>query len=337
MAAELPAAAAAPRTLALCFLVGDADVPLSDAWAAWLATGADAGGRNPRARVFVHSAQYAATPEARAHPALAGAAASARFVPWERTCWGKFGIVRAQQRLFEAALAERDVACCVLLSGDCAPLAPFDAVFEALVGAGGAPPRRSLLAVEDGPLNTTHERRERSARDLERAAREHKDLAAWPADWPWRWAVASQWCALQRKEAELLRKGWPTLEACFDGADTPDEHAYAVFFRGALGGDAGFDECFERRGPMLVEWGAPGSEEAAAAAQCATCREHDLNERRECSPRTFHLAELSPELVRGARARGKLFVRKLCLASIRATGPSAADELSARTWRLSDA
>jgi hypothetical protein len=87
---------------------------------------------------------------------------------------------------------------------------------------------------------------------------------------------------------------------------------------------------------MFVEWGSPGPQEAAAAARCATCCGHDLNDRRECSPRTFHLAELSPELARGARATGKLFIRKLCLAAIRAAGPGAIDELCDRTWRLRD-
>ena len=313
-------------TLALCFLVSGADVPLPAMWAAWLAEGAATGasGRNARARVFVHSAQYAATPEARAHPVLSGAATSARFVPWERTCWGQFGIMRAQQRLFEAALAEPDVACCVLLSGDCAPLASFKAVYEALVGGEGGGAGRSLLAVEDGPLNTTHELREHSARDLARAAREHSDPAAWPALWPWRWAVASQWCALQRSEAELLRARWPILEACFDGAHVPDEHAYAVLFRGALGGDAGFDARFKHCSPMLVDWDKAPSACLAGLAHANAVRS---------SPHSFHLADLSPALVRHERARGHLFVRKICLAALD-KDRLATEELSDRTWRL---
>jgi len=330
------------KTLALCFLVSEADVPLPAMWAAWLAAGAGAaarGGRNPRARVFVHTASHpppSATPAG--EPALARAAASAAFVPWERTGWGRFGIVRAQQRLFEAALRERDVACCVLLSGDCAPLAPFDAVFEALVGSEGVQgepqgePRKSLLAVEPEPLKPAHRAREPAAVRLRDEAAAHADPAAWPeagpAAWPWRWGVASQWCALQRREAELLAANFAVVEACFDGTHVPDEHAYAVFFRGALGGDAGFDARFERRGPMLVDWDM-------APLACLAGLDHA--DAVGSSPHSFHLADLAPALVRRERASGHLFVRKLCLAALRRGegGEAAAcEELCDRTWRL---
>jgi hypothetical protein len=257
------------------------------------------------------------------------AAASAAFVPWERTSWGKFGILRAQQRLFEAALAERDVACCVLLSGDCAPLAPFDAVFEELVGGdGGGGDRRSLLALEDEPVKDAHRAREGAALRLRGEALAHGDPAAWPEAWPWRWGVASQWCALQRREAELLAANFAVVEACFDGAHVPDEHAYAVFFRGALGGDTGFDARFERRGPMLVDWDM-------APSACLAGLDHA--DAAGSLPHSFHLADLSPALVRSARESGHLFARKLCLAALRRGegGEAAAcEELCDRTWRL---
>ena len=322
---------APPRTLALCFLVSGTDLDLPDVWAEWLAaraevaagTGAAAEAARRLVRIFVHGSNQGVPPPAQPEPMLL---ADAERVPWVRTGWGTFGTVRAQVQLFNAALADDDVACCVLLSGDSVPLVPFDEAYDALMEHAGAPGRadggRSLLAARFADdagvvLNTTHQRREAGALELRREAIQHADSDAWA----WHLGVASQWCALARRHVELLAAHWHVLESTFDGSSVPDEHVYAVFFRDALG-DAAFAAEFERRSPMHTAW--KGS---------IVCRSGPNHADADTSPTSYHLAEISPMLVANARAAGFLFMRKVCLAQVPAT-PSAQLEVSRRTWQL---
>ena len=126
----------------------------------------------------------------------------------------------------------------------------------------------------------------------------------------------------------MIIENGAVLEACFDGTEVPDEHAYAVFFLGALGGEAGFDARFERRSPMLIDWDERSS-------PCPDGHDREHAEAYESSPRCFHIADLAPQLVRKARASGHLFLRKVCLRSILSEGSQR--ELEERTWRLAPA
>lgn len=283
------------RRVALCFMV-QRDVPYLSAWAAWLGRlGID------RVRVFVHASEGPP-------PAPVAADTFPRvFVPSIFTARSDFSLVRAQQRLFEAACAHADVAMCVLLSADAVPVVPARVMLEALL-PGDAEPRSWLRVTQP---NDGHRRREAMA--LENRDRLLPRFA-WPDEWRqhWQWRVASQWVALTRAHVAQLSAHWRLIESAFRNTDTPDEHAYAVFFTctGAYPGE------FVEKSPIFVAWLDGEDVDALEMWRCEDGEEHRSA---ADSPKTLHLAPFVhghsmqiKEAADAARAEGVLFMRKIC-------------------------
>lgn len=144
---------------------------------------------------------------------------------------------------------------------------------------------RCSLLNEGAKLSTAHTNREKMAVQLRDAASMHNDPNQWPSYWEWHWAVASQWCSLSRTHAALLMKHSSVIEVCFDGTAVPDEHAFAVFFRGVLGAQR-FGGEIMRRSPVMVIWG-----------KSSNCPHSIYHSDPEMSPKTFHIRDLTLHLL----------------------------------------
>lgn len=104
--------------LALCFLVLD-KIECEDIWAQWLQ------GHEDDFTIVIHSKKPYV-------PKTDLFNEKATIIPTIPTRWGDFSLVQATIRLFEQAIIIPEVTHCILLSGSCIPLKPFNVIKEQL-------------------------------------------------------------------------------------------------------------------------------------------------------------------------------------------------------------
>jgi hypothetical protein len=105
--------------LALCFLILN-KIEQEELWARWI------GGHTDDIKIIIHSKEPCTfkTNLFKEHSTII------ETIP---TRWGDFSLVKATMLLFEEAIKNPDVSHCILLSGACIPVKPFEFVKEQLL------------------------------------------------------------------------------------------------------------------------------------------------------------------------------------------------------------
>ncbi len=197
--------------VALCFLVYDRIVQES-IWNSWLA------GQGDYYSVYIHSKEplHINMPDVKY-----------QVIPRVPTGWGTLGLVKAELKLFEAALAEHTNAKFVLVSGDCVPIKPAWHVYNDLLGCS-----KSILEF-------AHHSQVFPRYD---SLRTHFDRA--------HIVKHSQWVALNRKLATYLTMKAYTISELFADTKIPDECVFGTMLMAA--GEA--ENIIVGPGTMYVDW-----------------------------------------------------------------------------------
>ncbi len=196
-------------------------------------------------------------------------------IPTIPSRWATWSLVQIEQALFATGLADSENQTFILLSGDTVPILPFAAVYAKLSGKEG------FIDYEFTGSNS----RERGLR---------KDLLLDISGSLYKWVKHSQWLVLDRKFVDLLRKHDTLMNYAFSRMVCPDEHAYGIILQ-----TYGILSCVEKAPVIAVDWEIPTS-------RCVHKINHHIN------PRTFHVHELTPDLVNRYRLAGNCFLRKIC-------------------------
>lgn len=109
------------KKIALCFMIYD-KIQCEDIWETWI--------KEDRVKIVIHSK----LPMTINSEILKK---NSQQIPTIPTKWGEFSLVEATIRLYEEAIKDEDVEYCVLLSGSCIPIKPFDFMYDTLMSLDG--------------------------------------------------------------------------------------------------------------------------------------------------------------------------------------------------------
>lgn len=150
-----------------------------------------------------------------------------QVIPRVPTGWGTLGLVKAELKLFEAALTEHSNAKFVLVSGDCVPIKPAWHVYN------------ELLATPKSFIEFAHHSQVFPRYDSLRAHFDRANIIK-----------HSQWVALSRKHASYLTMETDTISELFADTKIPDECVFGTMLMAT--GEA--ENIIVGPGTMYVDW-----------------------------------------------------------------------------------